>query len=159
MNHPCSLFENWLDRLPRRELSPAFETHLSQCAACRARMERLKPVTDALSEKTSPETLSTEFLATLGEHMRSEFQKRQSRRLGLRLFWVGFLCLPLIAAVNFFWGTVLFSLISTIVSPLLARVILGMFIAGTVGISGLVYCSLPILASWKLSDHASETSL
>ncbi|GEM_PF-5785632 len=158
MKQPCPLFDNWIERQPRRDLSPAFEAHLENCPDCRNRLAALRPVADALITAAPLPDLSPDYISDLGIRMRCELIRRQNRRLGVGLFGIGLLCLPIVFAVNYFWGSILFNLISAVISPTVAWIVLGMFISGTVGISGLVYCSLPILAGWRLIGQTSEIS-
>ena len=154
MKQLCPLFDNWIERQPRRELSPAFEAHLEHCPDCRKRLNNLGPVVDTLIAAHPIPGPSPEFINDLGTRLRRELIRRQSRRIGFGLFGIGLFCLPIVFAINFFWGSILFNLIASVISPTVAWIVIGMFITGAVGISGLVYCSLPILAGWRQIGRA-----
>lgn len=142
----CREFLDWLERLPRRELSPAFQRHLEVCENCRKQFSQFDPIISKLESAKSPKELSANKLDELTEVAQHAASQRENRRLAFRLSLISLLCLPLIISVNWLWASLGFNLLASHVSRIFAYVFLGTFIGSAAGMSGLLYGSIPLLA-------------
>jgi predicted anti-sigma-YlaC factor YlaD len=144
---PCEIFDEWLERLPRRTLSPRMQRHLESCPRCRAELERLAPVAATL-RGLEPRELDPAALSRITRRLREESLRRENRLLAAQLSLIGLLCLPLVILVNWAWGILGFRFLATYVSPTLAHAYIITFtLAATAGAS-LSYGAIPLLAGW-----------
>ncbi len=142
----CREFLDWLERLPRRELSLVFQQHLEVCEKCRKRFMQFEPVVNKLAMIKSPTELSESRLRDLAKIAQEAASRKENRCLAFRLSLISLLCFPLIISVNWLWASLGFNLLSSHVSRILAYVFLGTFIGSAAGMLGLLYGSIPLLA-------------
>jgi anti-sigma factor RsiW len=153
----CPEFEAWLDRLPRRELSPAFRRHLEECECCRKMVEELEPVIEALEAAPPPPALSEVKLDAMTRAARQSADRRAKRTLILRLGLLSLLSLPVVVLVNWLAASLGYNYIADHASAFLAKTYLVMFVAVGAGISGLTYAFLFLMAGMMRGQRPQET--
>jgi predicted anti-sigma-YlaC factor YlaD len=143
----CREFDDWLERLPRTELSPAFKKHLEECDLCRDLFERLAGVTDALaSAAVSLPAFSPAKLDVLARTALRESARLDKGRLVLKISLAGLLSLPLAVLINWLGASLSYNFLAAHVSPLLAKAFFVTLIATAVAFSGLAFASLFLMA-------------
>ena len=152
---PCREYENWLERLPRRELSPAFQRHLEECEDCRRIFEELAPVIELLEAVAPPPALSEEKLEAMSRKARLAADRLAKKTIIFRLSLFSLLSLPVMVIVNWLGAKLGYEYIASHVSTLLAKTYLVAFLAVGAGISGLAYASLFLLAG-KMRRKSQE---
>jgi len=143
---PCREYENWLERQPRREHSPAFRRHLEVCEKCRKTVEKLAPVIEALEAAPPPPALSEAKLEAMTREVRQAADRLAKKTLIFRLSLLSLLSLPVIILVNWLGAKLGYNYIADHVSIILAKTYLVAFVAVGAGISGLAYAFLFLLA-------------
>ena len=154
----CDEFQDWLERLPRREPSPAFRRHADSCPACRRRMDELDAVAEALIAVTPQAQLEPARLTEMTRTALQEATRRQDQKTGWRLAAVSLACLPLLILVNWAWGAVGYGLLAHYVSAFLAQIYLVLFVPLALGLGALSYGSLPLLAGLMRGRSQEETT-
>jgi hypothetical protein len=144
----CHEFQNWLERLPRKELSPRFTRHMEQCSRCRTDYENLNPVAEALIVNQADIVFSQSQIQAMAQCIRQVSDRQGVRRLAFRLGAVSLISVPVIVLINWFWALSGFHFLSLYVSPLVAQIYLGVFVAAETGLAGLIYSAIPLLAGW-----------
>ncbi len=142
----CPKFGDWLERLPRTELSPDMQRHIESCEFCRTEIAKLEPAALSLNSAAAPQPLDKQTLNNLTEMAENEFTRLKTRKLTLRLTLAGLLCLPLLILINWFWASVGFNLLADYISPTLGYLYLVFFSIATLTITGLTYGAIPLLA-------------
>ncbi|MBN2381929.1 hypothetical protein JXQ70_03515 [bacterium] len=158
-NKDCHIFQQWLERMPRTELSPAFKRHLEQCPDCAHSYGELAPLVEHLTQAARLDPLSAGDIAALSGRVIGSYERRRDRWIMSRLALVGLACLPLLIVINGLWGYVGYSLFQTYVSPLSARIYLVLFLMISTFISSLSYGLLPIMAGWRSRPVPKESSV
>lgn len=143
----CREFELWLEQLPNGSLPHEFDLHLETCSRCKARYAELAPITTRLTQWREPSLLDPVHLSMLVEHTQKAVIRRESRKTAIRLSVIGFLCLPILVAINWVWAITGYDLIAGL-SPVLARVYLTVFVVSATAIAGLLYGSIPVLVGF-----------
>ncbi|MFC1849813.1 hypothetical protein ACFL27_06355 [candidate division CSSED10-310 bacterium] len=156
ISHLCQEFQDWLERLPRRDLSPAFTRHLTECEHCRQRLEHFEDVATSLMTLEAPQPLPESTLAAFTNITLDEVRRHTTRRLITKLTMVGLLCLPLVIIVNWFWAALGYNLLVVYISPSLAQIYLVLFILTASGLSGLSYGAIPLIAGYLRGHSVKE---
>lgn len=151
-------FEEWLERLPRRELSPKFSCHMEKCDKCRRLLQNLDPAVAALSSLRDPSVLNKRQLSELAEAAREAGTTRKNRLLVWKVALISLVSLPFIAVVNWLAATTGYDLLSHI-STALAKFFLVSFCVTAVILTGFAYAAIPILIGWFQNRKVRETVL
>jgi hypothetical protein len=141
----CSEFQDWLERLPRRVLSPAFSNHLKTCPQCQRDWEELDSVAEKLLDIPQEKQLSEESLKNLMDSTEQNLMRRQNNQLMFKLVIMAVLCLPLMAFIDWIWTSTGYAILANVISPGLAQIYLIISICSAIGISGVFYGSIPLL--------------
>jgi len=156
MNGGCHEFQQWLERLPRRELAPTFNDHLRSCRPCQLRYRELEPVAELLRNSPALLPMSAADVATVSRIAVREAALWPNALISWRLGLAGVVCLPLMIVINWLWGSLGYELLVAWVSPLAAQIYLAMFISTALGLGGLTYGSLPLLAGFLRGQPAED---
>jgi len=151
-------FEEWLERLPRREPSPAFNRHMEECDKCRRLYQNLDPAAAALSSLKNPSDLNKKQLSELAEAAREAGTTRRNKLLIWKVALISLVSLPFVAAVNWLAATTGYDLLSHI-STALAKLFLVSFCVTAVILTGMAYAAVPILIGWFQNRKLRETVL
>jgi len=157
-HNECHAFQEWLERLPRTELSPAFRRHLEQCPDCARSYGELGPLVEKLSEFDRFEPLSAAFISTIASRTVASHCREQARRTVTRLVLVSLLSLPFLVLINGFWAYCGYFLFETYVSPLSAQIYLVLFLVISTLASSIAYGLIPLMAGW-LNARVPEESI
>jgi len=155
----CREFENWLERLPRQELSPAFRQHLEVCEQCSCMYQQLNPVAEALAAVGAPAKLSEKKLEKLAEIAKRETQQHKKHLLVFKLCILSIFSLPFIVIGSWLIASFGYNLLATNVSLILAKTFLITFIVAAVVISGVMYGSIQLLAGWIWTQKSKENTV
>ena len=153
----CAEFQDWLERLPRKKLSPKFESHLNECKKCRRIYQQLDPVVTALNSLKDPNQLSSEKLSKISAQVRAVNQKKTSHLMAVKVSLASLITLPLLVVINWAMASAGYGFLSNI-STGFARFFLFSFILTAVVVSGVVYASIPLLIGWFHSRRTREPS-
>ncbi|MBN1272137.1 MAG: hypothetical protein JXB26_07675 [Candidatus Aminicenantes bacterium] len=153
----CPEFDEWLERIPRRELSPAFRRHLEICEECRRSYEELKDVVHLLHEEEAPAPLPPEMLSRMAASVRRTAAERTKTRLIRKLVGVGAFCFPLIVAINGLWAVLGYRLLAGL-SPTLAFIYVIFLAVAASFMAAMLIGSLPLLAAWSFKGYKEKTS-
>lgn len=152
----CREFDDWLERLPRTELSPVFKKHLEECDRCRGLFERLAGVTDALASAAVPlPAFSPAKLDVLARTALRESARLNKRRLVLKISLAGLLSLPLAVLINWLGASWSYNFLAIHVSPFLAKIFFVTFVITAVAFSGLAFATLFLMAG-KIRGRGHE---
>jgi len=154
----CREYEDWLERLPRREFSPSFRRHLDKCERCRKMVEDLNPVIGALEAAPPPPALSETKLGVMTRAARLAADRLAKRVLIFRLCLMSLLSLPVVILVNWLGASLGYNYFADHVSPFLAKTYLVTFVAVGAGISGLAYAFLFLMAGKMRGRKPGETT-
>ena len=152
----CPEFEDWLERLPRREFSPAFRRHLEECEKCRNMVEELAPVIEALEAAPPLPALSEAKLEAMSRAAQHAADQRTKKALIVRLSLLSLLSLPVVVLANWLGARLGYYYIADHVSLMLAKTYLVTFVAVGAGISGLTYAFLFLIAGKMRSRKPEE---
>ncbi len=144
----CREYSNWLERLPRREPSPSFRDHMSDCADCRREYDNLDPIVERLLNISDPGDLSSAHLVNLTTIARSALINTENRKIAAGISTLSFLLLPLVLAVNIAWGYAGYELFAWLISPWAGTTFLLVFTSMAATILSVMYTGIPILAGW-----------
>lgn len=153
----CPEFDEWLERLPRRDLSPSFRRHLEHCETCRRNYNSLKVTVDFLHEEKSPAPLSPELTARMTKVVNRTSVQRTKSRLTRKILTAAAVSFPVIAAVNVLWAVLGYRLLVRL-SSALALTYLILFAAAASLTAALVFGSLPLVAGWCFKGLKEKTS-
>ncbi|MBN1550562.1 hypothetical protein JW979_03795, partial [bacterium] len=120
----CSEFDEWLERLPRTELTDDFKTHLENCDACRTRYRMLDDVADKLRALQDVHVLDSNVLNRIEKIVQEEYIQKRNRKVTFRLSVLGIASLPFVIAVNLLWALLGFYFLENTLSETLAFVYL-----------------------------------
>lgn len=148
-------YEEWLERLPRREPSPRFSRHMEKCDRCRKLYQSLDPVAQALSSLKDPARLSKRKLAELAGTAREVQAGQRKKLMAWKVSLVCLVSLPFIAAVNWLAAAAGYGVLAYI-SPALAKFFLVSFCVTAVILTGAVYASVPIMVGWFQNRKVKE---
>ena len=148
-------FEEWLDRLPRREPSPKFSRHIEECDTCRQLYHNLDPVAAALNSLKDPDRLSKRKLAELADVAKETRANQRKKLMAWKVSLVSLFSLPFVAAVNWLAASAGYGVLAYI-SPALAKSFLVSFCMTAVILTGAVYSSVPIVIGWLQNRKVRE---
>lgn len=149
-------FEEWLERLPRREPSPRFNCHMEKCDKCRRLYQNLDPAAAALISLKNPPDLNKKKLAELAEAAREAGRTRKNKLLVWKVALASLVSLPFVAAVNWLAAATGYDLLSHI-STAAARFFLVSFCVTAIILTGLAYAAVPLLIGWFQNRKVKET--
>ncbi len=153
----CREFEQWLERLPREDLSPAMERHVMECEYCREQLKLIGPVVSSLKGLSPPHQLNSEVMNRMVIATRREMNHQQGRWMATKLSVVSLLCLPIIIGINWLWVEIGYRLLNEYTSPVLAQIYLILSVSTALTLSGLAYGSIPLLAGWIRKENFKES--
>jgi len=148
-------FEEWLERLPRQEISPKFSRHLEECSKCKRRYHKIDPVATALNSLKDPARLSKKKLAELADTAKNVRASQRKKLLAWKVSLVCLVSLPFVALVNWLAATAGYGVLAY-VSPALAKLFLISFCLTAVILTGVVYASVPIMIGWFQNRKIKE---
>jgi hypothetical protein len=152
----CKEFLQWLERLPRTELSPSFSKHLNECESCRREWESLNELSESLLSIPNPIPLDKQVIQDIVMASNDAVCRRLNHILAWRLGVLSLFCLPLVIAINCLWAFLGYSLLMQYASPLWANSFLIFFTLTATCLTGVSYGAIPLLAGWLGGQSREE---